>query len=49
MRTLHEHTCCRVADVGLGWHILYFAAFMASVEVGVYAMHRSLHDVRLYR
>jgi lathosterol oxidase len=39
----------RVADVGLGWHVLYFAAFMASVEAGVYAMHRSLHDVRLYR
>jgi lathosterol oxidase len=39
----------RVADVGLGWHVLYFAAFMASVEAGVYVMHRSLHDVRLYR
>lgn len=39
----------RVADVGLCWHLFYFAAFMASVEAGVYAMHRSLHDVRLYR
>lgn len=39
----------RVADVGIGRHILYFAAFMTSVEAGVYVMHRSLHDVRLYR
>lgn len=49
--TLHVcvHSPARVADVGIGWHILYFAAFMTSVEAGVYVMHRSLHDVRLYR
>jgi hypothetical protein len=51
----NTHTCAslpapgRVADVGVGWHVLYFAAFMTSVEAGVYVMHRSLHDVRLYR
>ena len=39
----------RVADVGLGWHVLNFAAFMAAVEAGVYVMHWSLHHVRLYR
>lgn len=36
----------RVADVGLGWHIAYFVAFMTSVEFGVYWMHRLLHDIR---
>ena len=36
----------RVSDVGLGWHLAYFAAFMASVEFGVYWMHRLLHDVK---
>ena len=35
--------------MGLVRHVLYFATFMASVEAGVYAMHRSLHHVRLYR
>lgn len=36
----------RVSDVGLGWHILYFVAFMTSVEFGVYWMHRLLHDIK---
>ncbi len=39
----------RVADVGLAFHLACFAAFMAVVEAGVYAMHRLLHDVQLYR
>ncbi len=37
----------RVSDVGLARHIAYFAAFMLSVEFGVYWMHRLLHDVQI--
>lgn len=36
----------RVADVGIIHHLAYFLAFMASVEFGVYWMHRLLHDIR---
>ena len=35
--------CCRVADVGLGRYILYFALYMTSVEFFVYWQHRMLH------
>ena len=36
----------RVSDVGLGWHVAYFCAFMACVEFGVYWAHRLLHDIK---
>lgn len=34
---------CRVADVGLGRYVLYFALYMTSVEFFVYWQHRILH------
>ena len=34
---------CRVADVGLGRYVLYFALYMTSVEFCVYWQHRILH------
>lgn len=37
----------RVADVGMLRHLAYFVAFMASVEFGVYWMHRLLHDIKI--
>jgi len=37
----------RIADVGAPRYLAYFAAYMACVELGVYWMHRGLHDVRL--
>lgn len=42
----NHHTCpltCRVADVGLGRYVLYFALYMTSVEFFVYWQHRILH------
>ncbi len=37
----------RIADVGAPRYLAYFAVYMACVELGVYWMHRGLHDVRL--
>lgn len=37
----------RIADVGVPRYLAYFAAYMACVELGVYWMHRGLHDVKL--
>ena len=34
---------CRVADVGLGRYVLYFALYMISVEFFVFWQHRMLH------
>jgi hypothetical protein len=36
----------RVADVGLAAYLGYFVLYMALVEVGVYCMHRGLHDFK---
>jgi Delta7-sterol 5-desaturase len=36
----------RVADVGLWVYVCYFVLYMALVEVGVYCMHRGLHDFK---
>ena len=36
----------RVDDVGLLMYVVYFFAYMALVEIGVYWMHRLLHDIK---
>lgn len=36
----------RVADVGFAAYLGYFVLYMGLVEVGVYCMHRGLHDFR---
>jgi Delta7-sterol 5-desaturase len=36
----------RVANVGLPMYVLYFLLYMASVEFGVYWMHRGLHEIK---
>lgn len=36
----------RIADVGVGRYLLYFAFYMASVEFFVYWQHRLLHDIK---
>ncbi len=37
----------RVDNVGLPMYAVYFVLYMASVEFGVYWMHRGLHEVKL--
>lgn len=37
----------RISDVGLRKYVLYFFLYMALVELGVYWMHRLLHDIRI--
>lgn len=37
----------RVENVGLPMYVVYFYLYMASVEFGVYWMHRGLHDVKI--
>jgi lathosterol oxidase len=36
----------RVGQVGLAQHVAYFFLYMASVEFGVYWMHRGLHEIK---
>lgn len=36
----------RIDNVGLPLYILYFFAYMTSVEFGVYWMHRGLHEIK---
>ncbi|GIL64206.1 hypothetical protein Vafri_18180 [Volvox africanus] len=36
----------RVENVGLPAYVLYFFLYMASVEFGVYWMHRGLHEIK---
>ncbi len=36
----------RISDVGIGAYLAYFALYMALVELGIYWMHRLLHDIR---
>jgi lathosterol oxidase len=36
----------RIDNVGLPLYVLYFFLYMASVEFGVYWMHRLLHEIK---
>ena len=36
----------RVDDVGLSLYVVYFFVYMTLVEIGVYWMHRLLHDIK---
>lgn len=35
----------RIENVGLPLYVIYFFLYMASVEFGVYWMHRGLHEI----